>query len=107
MIRWPATSSEQHAGLVTGLFELEHQVGSAVVGGLLDARVEVEAVVEVEIDQVVTADHAVERDGFTMDIDPFQPRDITGGGFEVFGDGLEIGQFVGEGFEVILEVFVS
>jgi len=63
-------------------------------GEATDARVEIESLLEVHVDQVIAADAPVERHRLAVDVDALQLRKLASGRQEVLRDILEIAELV-------------
>ncbi len=66
-----------------------------------EARIEIEALLEVHVDDVVAADRSAERPRATPDVDAFEARHFARLRQQVSGDVLEVFQLAGE----LLELF--
>ena len=61
-----------------------------------DPRLEIEAMLEVDVDDVVATDRAVERQRAAPHVDAVQARHVAGQRHQVLGDALEIIEFASE-----------
>src|SRR4029453_3136607 len=66
----------------------------------LDARVEIEALFEVDVGDVVAADVAAQRTGAAPDVDAAQARNLAGQRHQEFGDVLEVIELAREALQL-------
>jgi hypothetical protein len=72
---------DQHdARALLTAFQMRSDLGAVLRQRLVDARRQIEPLLEVDINKVVAADVAVSRDGAPVDVDAVQPRQLSGCG---------------------------
>jgi hypothetical protein len=87
------------AGRPLAAEEILDDFGALLFDSLLDAPVEIEALLEIDVDQVIAPDDAVQRKGAAMDVEAMETRKISGFWNQVLGNLLEILQLVTELFD--------
>jgi hypothetical protein len=76
--------------------EVSHDVSAAIGGGLGNPRLQIEALLEVDVDDVIAADHAVKRQRLPVHIDPVQAWQLARLRQQVARNVLKVGELVGE-----------
>ena len=94
MILWPETSASRTPA---GLFHFLQLGGDLVLVfllRLLDARVEIVPLLEIDVDDVIPADRAGQRNDGAGNVDARQLRDFARLGLQPQGDLFEVFQFI-------------
>ena len=92
----PRHVDHRNPGHPLAAIEIGHDIGPAVIAGLLHPRLEIEPLLEVHVDDVVPAHRAAQRKDAAPDIDPGKPRQIPRLRHQISGDVLEVVELAGE-----------